>query len=281
MRRFARPITVAVLVLGLALALAWNLAATPGGPAEIGAMAAPAGVVLLGALLALLVFALGRASLDARRRADAAERARTTLGLEVLERLRAEQQARESESRWRAVWEASPIGIFIADGDGQCRFTNPGYQRLSGLSAEDALGDGWARALHPDDRERVVAEWLACARAHRRFLAAARFRHADGAIVHVDVRALGPSDGVDGVGYVGFVEDVTEQHDANALRDARSPRARDAAHRELPRYPGAAARDERYRQPVAAGYAESSWMPGRPRISSTASCAAHGGCPSW
>lgn len=217
------PVTAAALVLGLALALAWNLVATRGdGHPAITAMVAPAGVALLGAVLALFVFALGRASHDARRRAEAAEQARTTLGLEVLERLRAEQAARESESRWRAVWEAAPIGIFIADGDGQCRFTNPGYQRLSGLTADASLGDGWARALHPDDRARVVDEWIACAQARRPFHVAARYRHDDGAIVHVDVRAVAYSDGADQIGFVGFVEDVTEQQHVNALRDART-----------------------------------------------------------
>jgi PAS domain S-box-containing protein len=217
------PVPLAALVLGLALALAWNLVATPGtGSRELGAMVAPAGVVLLGAILAVFVLALGRASRDARRRADASEQARTTLGLEVLERLRAGQHARESESRWRAVWEASPIGIFIADADGRCRFTNPRYQRLSGLTAEAALGDGWARAIHPDDRHRIVVEWMECAKVRRPFHSAFRYCHADGTIVYVDVRAVEYSDGVDGIGYVGFVEDVTEQHHINVLRDART-----------------------------------------------------------
>jgi PAS domain S-box-containing protein len=217
------PMVLATLVLGLALALAWNLLATPGpGGHELAMVVAPAGVVLLGSILALFVLALGRASRDARRRADAAEHARKTLGLEVLERLRAEQQARESESRWRAVWEASPLGIFIADADGRCRFTNAEYQRLSGLTADEALGDGWARAIHPDDRDRFVAEWQACAKARQRFHASSRYRHADGSVRHVDVRAVEYSDGVDRIGYVGFLEDVTEQHHVNVLRDART-----------------------------------------------------------
>ena len=56
---------------------------------------------------------------------------------------------------------AAPIGIFETDALGSCTFVNDRYCQLTGLSSADALGAGWTRVLHPDDRGRVIAEWQA------------------------------------------------------------------------------------------------------------------------
>ena len=37
-----------------------------------------------------------------------------------------------------------------------CTFVNERWCELTGLSFDEALGDGWFAALHPDDRERVL-----------------------------------------------------------------------------------------------------------------------------
>ncbi|MEF8724843.1 MAG: PAS domain-containing protein [Candidatus Accumulibacter delftensis] len=72
---------------------------------------------------------------------------------------------RDSEARFRAMSDASPLGIFVSDAQGWCVYTNAAYHKISGLSFDETLGTNWSRAIHPDDRQRVLAEWQAKPRA--------------------------------------------------------------------------------------------------------------------
>ena len=65
--------------------------------------------------------------------------------------------------------ESSPLGIYITDPSGDCLYTNPAYQRISGLRQQQALGSGWSHAIHPDDRERVFQEWYGAAQRRKPF----------------------------------------------------------------------------------------------------------------
>src|SRR5215207_173673 len=61
--------------------------------------------------------------------------------------------------RYRALIDALPVGLYLTDPDGSCVLVNERWRELSGLSAAEAAGHGWASAIHPADRERVVARW--------------------------------------------------------------------------------------------------------------------------
>ena len=50
-------------------------------------------------------------------------------------------------------------GYFKMDAQGMCLDVNAAYEKITGLSLPDALGDGWRGALHPDDRHRVESLW--------------------------------------------------------------------------------------------------------------------------
>lgn len=54
---------------------------------------------------------------------------------------------------------AVPVGIFQADSAGDMLFTNTKFCELIGFSPEDALGNGWMSALHPEDRDRICRSW--------------------------------------------------------------------------------------------------------------------------
>ena len=45
-----------------------------------------------------------------------------------------------SEARFRAMSDASPLGIFVSDIDGECIYTNAAYHKISGLNLEQTLG---------------------------------------------------------------------------------------------------------------------------------------------
>jgi PAS domain-containing protein len=68
-------------------------------------------------------------------------------------RLRTEAALRESEARFQLLAEVSPVGIFQADSGGATTYVNRRWTEITGMAAEDALGDGWFRAVHPEDRD--------------------------------------------------------------------------------------------------------------------------------
>lgn len=117
-----------------------------------------------------------------------------------------------SEWRFRALSEASPLGIFSTDLNGKCTYTNNQWQDIYGLSFEESLGDGWQAGLHPDDIEKVFSEWRAKALLGVEFDMEFRTQHKSGAIRHVHARAK-PIVSFDQAisGFVGTVEDITEQ----------------------------------------------------------------------
>jgi diguanylate cyclase (GGDEF)-like protein/PAS domain S-box-containing protein len=108
------------------------------------------------------------------------------------------------------ILDAVPAGIFETDADGQGRFVNRAFLEYTGMSAEEAAGSGWAEAIHPADRERVVTEWLAAVAGKREIAIEFRFLRPDGTTMWAAGYA-GPIRAADGqvTGYIGTVTDVT------------------------------------------------------------------------
>lgn len=129
----------------------------------------------------------------------------------IIERGAIQKALRDSEARFRAISDASPLGIFVSDREGGCVYTNTAYQKISGLTFEQTLGTNWSMTIHPDDRERVLAEWRAAARDLTPFQAEYRFRRADGAVVWTRVHSAGMHDGKTRLGLVWTVEDISER----------------------------------------------------------------------
>jgi PAS domain S-box-containing protein len=123
---------------------------------------------------------------------------------------------------WQAIWDLSPVGLFVADGGGGCLFTNIRYRSIAGLGAAAALGRGWATTLHPDDADRVLSGWETAALAGGPFEEEARFLHADGRVVWTVLRAADVAPGLAPASRVAFVEDVTLHRRAAEIEAART-----------------------------------------------------------
>src|SRR5262249_55805874 len=117
-----------------------------------------------------------------------------------------------SEMRFRQLCANSPIGIFETDATGQTLYTNPQWQRISGLSESETRGAGWIPVVHPEDRAAMVAEWYTAAAAGRPFDREFRLQVRDGDTRWVHSRSA-PLHDEDGTvrGHVGTVEDISEQ----------------------------------------------------------------------
>jgi PAS domain S-box-containing protein len=141
-----------------------------------------------------------------------------------VQRKRAEEALRVEERRYQTLAEISPAGIFRADAHGQTTYVNPRLCQITGLSAKDALGAGWLRAVHPQDREQVVQGWREAVQDLRNSTADYRFVHPDGTVVWVMGQAVPEKDDTGRVvGYVGTITDVTEkkQLESRLLRSQR------------------------------------------------------------
>jgi PAS domain S-box-containing protein len=126
---------------------------------------------------------------------------------------KAEEELLASESRFETLCEQAPLGIYETDAEGRCVYTNRRWSAMSGLSASESLGHGWARVLHPEDRATVFEGWQTAAQRgtawEYRLLTAqgeTRWIRAVGGPIYSAQGAL--------TGYVGTLEDVTERKQA-------------------------------------------------------------------
>jgi diguanylate cyclase (GGDEF)-like protein/PAS domain S-box-containing protein len=129
----------------------------------------------------------------------------------LIERQATQSELQISEARFRAMSDASPLGIFVSDAEGECVYTNAAYQKISGLSFEQTLGTNWSMAIHPEDRQRVLAEWRAAARSQEPFQTEFRFLQEDGSLVWTRVNSAVMTGGMAPHGRVKTVEDITER----------------------------------------------------------------------
>jgi two-component system, sensor histidine kinase and response regulator len=132
-------------------------------------------------------------------------------------------ELRESEARLRMLMAASPVGIFQTNAKGEGVYINDWYCTITGMSPESANGFGWAERLHPDDRERVCAEWKRSVAEGIEVALEHRFRSPTGKVTWVCGRAV-PVRDADGTitGYLGSMNDITERKEAEKALEERA-----------------------------------------------------------
>jgi formate hydrogenlyase transcriptional activator len=81
---------------------------------------------------------------------------------EITERKRAEQALQKSQRNLAAIINTIPTAAWTTRPDGYCDFINQVWLDYAGMTAEQAQGWGWAEAIHPDDRKRLIEEWQSC-----------------------------------------------------------------------------------------------------------------------
>ncbi len=112
----------------------------------------------------------------------------TVIMRDITERKRAEETLRQSEARFRSIYEQAAVGIQQVALDGQLLMLNAVMCRMLGYEESELLGKKIADIVHPDDylREAELIEGLR--REHRRsYEIEKRYRHRDGSLVWVHV----------------------------------------------------------------------------------------------
>ena len=130
---------------------------------------------------------------------------------DITERKQAEEKLQASEIKFRTMTEALPLGIFLTNIRGECVYTNPAWQKMTNLSYQESLGEGWKKTIHPDDFERVFLEWEHSVKNQGNYEGIIHYRHKDGRILWVTAKAVPLWNGQKMTGYLGVVEDITER----------------------------------------------------------------------
>ena len=92
---------------------------------------------------------------------------------------------RQHALSFRTLGEIAPAGIWRADARGRCTYVNKAFTEMTGLRDGEWLGDGWARAVHPDDRESSFRSWKQAVANKENFRAEWRWLRPDGSSMWV------------------------------------------------------------------------------------------------
>ena len=139
---------------------------------------------------------------------------------------------------FQSLVEQIPAVTYIADfvGSFRLRYVSPQCKAILGFEPEEWVADpdAWVRALHPEDRDRIVVEAEACIAAERPFDFEYRMCRADGEIVHLWEKTSFVRDGAGRpVAVNGVMLDVTELKIAQeALRRQEAEREQERARYE-------------------------------------------------
>jgi PAS domain S-box-containing protein len=141
---------------------------------------------------------------------------------------RTEQALRVSESRFGALADAVPVGVFQADAQGRAVYVNRRLCEMTGYAPHELLGRATAERVHPEDRPPAVAAALAALGNRAPFSCDLRFLHSDGSIVWVFAQAVPERDASGAhVGFVGTLTDISERKRVEAELDRHRERLED------------------------------------------------------
>ncbi|HKY90424.1 MAG TPA: PAS domain-containing protein [Nevskiaceae bacterium] len=130
-----------------------------------------------------------------------------------------------AEARFRALVGVTSAFVWVMTDEGVFREEQPSLQAFTGLSSDEIRETGWTRAVHPDDVDRVLAEWDVFQRQQVPAEIHYRMRRHDGVYRHMRARAV-PRFDKDGKlrEWVGANDDMTDY--ATAATELREREAR-------------------------------------------------------
>ncbi|WP_332855882.1 diguanylate cyclase domain-containing protein [Duganella sp. S19_KUP01_CR8] len=142
---------------------------------------------------------------------------------DITPRKESELAMRKNQAELAAVNDASPLGLIRADPAGHCTYVNRTFEFITGLTREEALGDQWMRAIHPNDRQVLKAALNHMAKTRAPYQDTVRCVHPDGMMIWISFKVAAMV--VDGqiYGFVGTVDDITHvRKSVMALRESES-----------------------------------------------------------
>lgn len=154
---------------------------------------------------------------------------------DLTERKLVEEKLKESELRYRTLVEAASAVAWRCPPSGLHVEPQPEWMAFTGQTAEEMLGDGWSKAIHPDDLAQAASKWREAVARGALFENEHRIRRRDGQWRWMSVQ-VAPVHDAKGeiVEWFGMNIDITERKQAeerlraseetllNAQRSARA-----------------------------------------------------------
>jgi two-component system cell cycle sensor histidine kinase/response regulator CckA len=153
--------------------------------------------------------------------------------LDITDQKRTARELVESGRRFHQVVDSLPHLVWTCGPDGACTFLSRRWAEFTGRAVAEHLGSGWTEQVHPEDRDRVLAEWRQAVATGADHHTELRLRRADGAYRWFDVQGV-PLRGADGTitEWFGACTEIEETRRATASlaeEQARLSRIADAS----------------------------------------------------
>lgn len=140
--------------------------------------------------------------------------------VDITERKQAEEALRESDERFRSVFEQAAVGICYSDLDGKFIRVNKRFCEITGYNAEELLQMTYREITHPDDLaispdqgRKLLAGEIEAYSFHKRYI------RKDGAIIWVNLTVSLMYEASGDPKYeIGVIEDITERKQAEEVQ---------------------------------------------------------------
>jgi len=112
------------------------------------------------------------------------------MGIDITERTQAETALKQSEERYRALFDSSLELVYIHDFEGKMLDVNPAALKLFGYCREDIPSLNFASMVHPEDLPRAIGALKGDVRPELgREMGDYRVRHKNGSYVYLEIQA--------------------------------------------------------------------------------------------
>ncbi|MCG8378090.1 MAG: PAS domain-containing protein, partial [Proteobacteria bacterium] len=123
-----------------------------------------------------------------------------------------EEELIESEARFHILSDSAPIFIWTTDINKSCDYFNKQWCEFTGLTLEESMGDGWTKAIHPEDVNKSFQTYITAFDKREPFKMEYRLRRYDGEY-HWIIAQGNPRYTASGtfLGYVGLCMDINDR----------------------------------------------------------------------
>lgn len=133
------------------------------------------------------------------------------LQAQIEERLRIENEIRESEERFRLMADSAPVMIWMTNSDGRLAYINDMWLKFTGKSFDFSISDNWMNDIHPEDLEAFEESYVLATSNRQGFEIKVRLKNSEGEYRYILLNAAPRFFGAAlFLGFIGSGIDITD-----------------------------------------------------------------------